>query len=103
MSSPSKITSPSVGSRRRSTRRASVLFPHPDSPTSPSVSPRHREVDAVHSLHVPDRTLQHAGLYGEVHLQIPGLQQILAGMTVGLRATARPLGHIWTPSSSSTR
>src|SRR5215218_2482591 len=63
----------------------------------------HREVDAVHSLHVPDRTLQHAGLYGEVHLQIPGLQQILAGMTVGLRATARPLGHIRTPSSSSTR
>src|SRR5215211_293436 len=63
----------------------------------------HREVDAIHSLHVPDRTLQHAGLYGEVHLQIPGLQQILAGMTVGLRATARSLDHVSTPSSSSTR
>src|SRR5215212_10236900 len=43
MSSPSKITSPSVGSRRRNTRRASVLLPHPDSPTSPSVSPRRTE------------------------------------------------------------
>src|SRR5215208_5554724 len=43
MSSPSKITSPSVGSRRRRTRRARVLLPHPDSPTSPSVSPRRTE------------------------------------------------------------
>src|SRR5215208_3812128 len=72
MSSPSKITSPSVGSRRRRTRRARVLLPH-------------------------------AGPYGEVHLQIPGLQQIFAGMAVGLRAVARPLGHVSTPSSSSTR
>src|SRR5215210_2078459 len=63
----------------------------------------HGEVDAVHSLHVPDRALQHAGLYGEVHLQVSGLKQILAGMTVGLWAAGRVLAHAWTPSSSSTR
>src|SRR4029453_1830456 len=63
----------------------------------------HGEVDAAHGLPVSDRALQHAGPYGEGHLQIPDLHQILAGMTAGLRAAVRPLGHIWTPSSSSTR
>src|SRR5919112_1978448 len=63
----------------------------------------HEEFDAVHSLHVPDRALQNAGLYGEVHLQVPGLQQIIAGVSVGLRAAVRRLGHVPTPSSSSTR
>src|SRR5215210_7062737 len=63
----------------------------------------HREVDAVHGLHVSNRALQHAGPYGEVHLQIFGLQQVLAGMAVGLWAAGRVLAHAWTPSSSSTR
>src|SRR5207302_2778826 len=40
MSSPSKRASPAVGRSRRSSSRASVDFPQPDSPTSPSVSPR---------------------------------------------------------------
>src|SRR5215203_5775623 len=73
------------------------------------------EVDAVHGLHVPDRALQHARLYGEVHFQVFGLQQMLAGMSVGLGTGSRsaatdgvmaafgPLGHVWTPNSSSTR
>src|SRR5215218_5379178 len=60
-----------------------------------------RTLSAPRLLHEPDRTLQHAGLYGEVHLQIPGLQQILAGMTVGLWAGFRSLDHVSTPSSSS--
>src|SRR5215217_3796079 len=65
----------------------------------------HGEVDSVHSLDVPDRALQHASPYGEVHLQVSGLQQILAGMSLGLgtgsrsaatavRATFGPLGHV---------
>src|SRR5215212_6249411 len=62
-----------------------------------------REVHTVHSLHVSHGTLQHAGSYGEVHLQVPGLKQILAGLAVGLWAAVRPLGHVATPSSSSTR
>src|SRR6188508_2625680 len=40
MSWPSKITRPSVGSYRRRIVRPTVDLPHPDSPTSPSVSPR---------------------------------------------------------------
>ena len=37
---PSKVISPEVGSIRRSTQRPVVDLPQPDSPTSPSVSPR---------------------------------------------------------------
>ena len=36
---PSKRTTPAVGSIRRSRMRATVVFPQPDSPTRPSVSP----------------------------------------------------------------
>jgi hypothetical protein len=36
---PSKITEPSVGSISRRMPRPRVVFPHPDSPTSPYVSP----------------------------------------------------------------
>src|SRR5215203_1841489 len=61
------------------------------------------EVDAVHGLDVPDRALQHAGLYGEVHLQVLGLQQVFVGTSVVLRAAIRSLGHASTPSSSSRR
>src|SRR5438046_783604 len=39
-SRPSKAISPFVGSISRSKQRPAVHFPHPDSPTSPSVSPR---------------------------------------------------------------
>ena len=39
MSIPSNVTVPDVGSSSRATRRAVVDLPHPDSPTSPSVSP----------------------------------------------------------------
>ena len=37
---PSKLTLPALGSTSPSTMRAMVLLPEPDSPTSPSVSPR---------------------------------------------------------------
>src|SRR5918994_1754447 len=63
----------------------------------------HGEVDAVHGLDVPDRALQDAGPYREVHLQVLRLEQILAGVAVGLRVAFRPPGHVWTPNSSSTR
>ena len=36
---PSKKISPEVGSMRRSSMRATVLLPEPDSPTRPRVSP----------------------------------------------------------------
>ena len=39
MSAPRKRTLPAVGRNSRTAQRASVVFPHPDSPTSPSVSP----------------------------------------------------------------
>ncbi len=41
-STPSKTTLPDVGRKSCSTARASVDLPQPDSPTSPSVSPRFR-------------------------------------------------------------
>ena len=37
---PSSSTAPEVGSIKRSTQRPVVVFPHPDSPTRASVSPR---------------------------------------------------------------
>jgi hypothetical protein len=37
---PSKITCPAVGSSSRSNVRPTVVLPQPDSPTSPTVSPR---------------------------------------------------------------
>src|ERR1700730_13370219 len=40
MSSPSKKIDPLVGSSKRRMQRPIVVFPEPDSPTSPSVSPR---------------------------------------------------------------
>src|SRR3972149_552088 len=40
MSRPSKRIRPAVGSMRRRTTRPTVVLPHPDSPTRPSVSPR---------------------------------------------------------------
>ncbi len=42
MSSPSKLMDPDVGSMRRSTQRAVVDFPQPDSPTRANVSPASR-------------------------------------------------------------
>jgi hypothetical protein len=39
-SSPSSFTDPDVGCTSRSTDFAVVVLPHPDSPTSDSVSPR---------------------------------------------------------------
>jgi hypothetical protein len=39
MSWPSKMTDPPVGSSSRVISRPAVDLPHPDSPTSPSVSP----------------------------------------------------------------
>ena len=43
MSRPSKITSPLVGASSRRMARPVVVLPQPDSPTSPSVSPRRIE------------------------------------------------------------
>ena len=59
MSWPSNSIVPSVASYRRITTRASVDFPHPVSPTSPSVSPLiDLQVDAVHRVDVADPLLE---------------------------------------------
>ena len=43
--------------------RPSVVFPQPDSPTTPSVSPlADREVDTVHGPDVADRVSEDSGL-----------------------------------------
>ena len=62
MSMPSKRTCPAVGVCRPTSRRATVLLPQPDSPTSPSVCPRwNREADAVDRVHELRRAaLDHA-------------------------------------------
>ena len=39
VSSPATVTDPAVGRLIRTSVRAMVLFPEPDSPASPSVSP----------------------------------------------------------------
>ena len=46
--------------------RPSVVLPQPDSPTTPSVSPRDGEVDPVHGPDLPDRVLEDARLDREV-------------------------------------
>ena len=59
MSSPSKRTVPPVGSSRRVSSRPVVDLPQPDSPTTPSVSPRWtREARAVDGLHRTDLVLE---------------------------------------------
>src|SRR5215207_10051267 len=67
------------------------------------LSTTHEEVDAVHSLDVPDRGLQYASPYGGVCVPVSGLKQILVRVTFGLCPAGRVLAHAWTPSSSSTR
>ncbi len=63
MSVPLKTILPSVGSVSLMIVRPSVVLPQPDSPTTPSVSPRQdAEVDAVDSANVADRVLEDAGL-----------------------------------------
>ncbi len=63
MSAPLKTIFPPVGSVSLMIVRPSVVLPQPDSPTTPSVSPRRTlEVDTVHSTHLADRVLEHARL-----------------------------------------
>ena len=55
---------PLVGSTSRSTLRATVDLPQPDSPTSPSVSPvADREADAVDRMHGADPPAQDAAAH----------------------------------------
>ena len=66
MSVPAKTILPAVGSCSRVTSRASVDLPQPDSPTSPTVSPRHDlQVDAIdgaqHALAREEGLLRAAG------------------------------------------
>ena len=61
MSRPSNVMLPAVASVRRKITRPAVVLPEPDSPTSPSVSPRRIvEVDAVDGFDVADLPLQAA-------------------------------------------
>src|SRR5215204_5961210 len=55
------------------------------------LSAPHGEVHAVHGLDVADRALQEAGPYGEVHLQVSGLEKKVARMAVGLGVGLRVL------------
>ena len=67
MSVPSKTIGPAVGSISLMIVRPSVVFPQPDSPTTPSVSPaRTLRIDAVDRTHLPDGVLEDAGLDREV-------------------------------------
>src|SRR3546814_19768480 len=68
MSWPSKTTRPAVGSTRRSRALPSVDLPHPDSPTTPSVSPADLEVAAVDGADIVDDPSSGAG---RVHREPP--------------------------------
>ena len=64
-----------------STESAVTVLPQPDSPTTPSVSPRRdREVDAVHRLH-------HAVVGGKVRLEAANFEQRL-GHHITLRGSS---------------
>ena len=64
ISLPFSLMLPLVGSTSRSTLRATVDLPQPDSPTSPSVSPdAKREADAVDGMHRADPTAQDAAAH----------------------------------------
>ena len=85
-SRPSKRIDPEVGSISFSAARQSVDLPQPDSPTSPSVSPRRTEkVTSSSALHLADLAVEdHAPLDREV-----------------LDAGARPRAAARRPGSSS--
>ena len=79
MSRPSKMIVPAVGSSSFMIVRPSVVFPQPDSPTTPSVSPRaNREVDPVHCPDLPDRVLEDARLDREVLYETLDAQDLVA-------------------------
>ena len=61
MSVPSKTIRPAVGSMSRRSARPTVDLPQPDSPTSPSVSPRRMlKRDVVDGLDVADLAVEDA-------------------------------------------
>ncbi len=70
---------PLVGSTSLMIVRESVVFPQPDSPTRPSVSPAfERQVDAVDRVDVTDRALEQAGADREVLDEILDAEDLLA-------------------------
>ncbi len=74
---PSNRTVPSVGSRSRIIARPVVLLPQPDSPTSPSVSPRRiAERDSVHGLDRADLRLKDARPDREMDLEVLDLDEV---------------------------
>ena len=79
MSRPSNVIVPPVGSSRRMMHRAIVDLPQPDSPTTPSVSPRlTREGDVVHRLHRGDLLLEDDPARDrEVLLQVLDAEQLV--------------------------
>ena len=79
MSRPLKMILPLVGSVSLMSVRDSVVFPQPDSPTRPSVSPAlHREVDAVHRVDLADGALEKSGLDREVLDEVLDAEDLLA-------------------------
>ena len=76
MSTPSNMIVPDVGSMSRSSSRPTVVLPQPDSPTSPSVSPRRiSNDDAVDGLHLTDGPLQDAAPHREVLHEVADLDE----------------------------
>ena len=91
---PSKRTSPDVGSMRSRSMRPVVDLPHPDSPTSPSVSRRFTvEGDAGHGGHRADRASEDAAPDREVLDEVGGDQQRLVAVHGRGARRGRHLGH----------
>ena len=96
MSRPSNQIRPSVVSSSRMMQRASVDFPHPDSPTIPSVSPGLMlKRDAVDRLHGGDLLLEDdAAGDREVLLDVLDDEQLVAGrLKPGFRLDGGGLRH----------
>ena len=76
MSVPLSLMAPLDGSTSRSTLRATVDLPQPDSPTSPSVSPLPtREADAVDGMHGADAPAQDAAAHRVMLDEVGDLEQ----------------------------
>ena len=112
ISTPPIRTEPLVGSIRRSIERPTVVLPHPDSPTRPSVSPlRMVKLTLSTACTQADDALQHAASHREVLHQLADFDQVLRALLrelVSLHGAARsdgerglmPLGFLVQPTAN---
>ncbi len=96
-SRPSKVTLPAVASASRRMTRPAVVLPEPDSPTSPSVSPRRISKSiAVDRLDVGDVALQDAGGDREVLAQVAHDDQVVGSARRDGAVGREGCGHLAT-------